>query len=153
MIRLPVNASVATLGGGAVEIVFILIVFFCILLLAYAVTRFIAKRVAGRLKSRYLEVIDTLAVGADAQLLIVKAGEEIFLAAKSQKHISLLSKLDLDIEDTREGAGPAPGFAESFRTVLEGKLSLVRNKSTGVFRDNIEKIKDISDMTEKLTHQ
>ncbi|MCL2058740.1 MAG: flagellar biosynthetic protein FliO [Oscillospiraceae bacterium] len=113
-------------GGGIFEILFILIVFVCILFLAYVATRFIAKRASGRMKSRHIEIVDTLSVGADAQLLVVKVGGEVFLASKSQKQISLLTKLALTSLDIQESAAQTPGFADSFRTVLEGKLSRAR---------------------------
>ena len=81
-----------------------------------------------------MEIIDTLAIGADAQLLVVKAGEEFFLVSKSQKQLSLLTKLELSLENTTDNGIHAPGFTESFRAVLEGKLSrarLLRDKGRG----------------------
>ena len=120
------DAAASSWGGGVFEILFILIVFFCILFLAYVVTRFIAKRSSGRMKSRYIEIVDSLGIGADAQLLIVKAGGEFFLAAKSQKQISLLTKLELTADALQDGANGAPNFADSFRAVLESKLSRAR---------------------------
>jgi len=147
---------------GIFEILFIFIVFFCILFLAYFVTRFVAKRAAGRLKSRYIEVVDSLAVGADAQILIIKAGEELFLAAKSQKQITLLTKLALSPSDVQDAAPQSAGFAENFRSVLEGKLGRAlpqgfktgrdkpeppkgADESRGNFRGNIGRIKELTE--------
>ena len=110
-------------GGGVLEILFLLIVFFLIVVSAYFVTRFVAGRASGRFKSRHMEVVDTLGLGADAQLLLVKAGAEFFLVSKSQKHISLVTKLENAPELTEANAVPAQGFAGGFRAVLEGKLS------------------------------
>ena len=133
MTQLPYDgdAAASSWGGGVFEILFILIVFFCILFLAYISTRFVAKRSSGRMKSRYIEIVDSLGVGADTQLLIVKAGGEFFLAAKSQKQISLLTKLALTADELQDVANSAPNFADSFRAVLEGKLARVRGKRGG----------------------
>ena len=185
LLRVDAASSASSVwGGGIFEILFILIVFVCILFLAYVVTRFIAKRSSGRLKSRHMEVVDSLAVGADSQLLIIKAGDEYFLTSKTQKQIVMLAKLALTAEDTQDSAVRSTGFADSFRSVLESKLSRAkpqrdktadsdndggaggdtdaggdtgggrrerndrndrydRTENTGVFRSNIDKIKEI----------
>jgi flagellar protein FliO/FliZ len=148
----PSGAAPASWGGGIFEIFFILIVFFCILFLAFVVTRFVAKRAGGRLRSRRMEVMDTLAIGADAQLLIIKAGAEYFLAAKSQKQLSLLTKLELSDADFAEEEERVPGFAGGFRSILEGKLSrsLPQTGGAGVFRGNIDKLKGYSESGESI---
>ena len=114
----------SVLGGSFFEIVFILIVFVCILFLAYIVTRFVAGRASGRLKSRHIEAVDTLSVGTDAQLMIIKVGEEYFLVSKSQKQFAFLTKLELTSGDVEEAAVQTTSFAGSFRSVLESKLGL-----------------------------
>ena len=117
-------------NGGAFEFIFILIVFFCILFLAYLTAKIFAKRASGRLKGRYIEIVETLAVGADAQLLVVKAGAELFLVSKSQKQLTFLTKLELTPEEAEEGGAVAPpGFIGSFKAVLEGRLSRNESKS------------------------
>ena len=105
--------------------------------------------------------MDALGIGADAQLMIVKVGGEVFLASKSQKQISLLTKLELTPEEIESGAVQPTGFADNFRTVLEGQLSRARplwGKPSGapggtgagmggdanVFRDNIDRLKGLS---------
>ena len=113
-------------GGGALEILSLICVFIFIVFLAYAVTRFAAKRASGRLKGRHMEVVDTLAVGVDAQLLLVKAGECYFLLCKSQKQLTLLTKVDGPILSQPEGAEREQSFAESLKAVFEGKLNPVR---------------------------
>jgi len=172
----PQNAAGGAWGGGVFEILFILIVFICILFLAYFATRFVAGRASGRLKSRHIEIVDTLAAGVDAQFMIVRAGGELFLAAKSQKRLALLTKLEMTPAEAAAGAAGAPGFAESFRNILEGKLSRARprqkegaaesaaeNAAEGasandagkseIFRMNLDRIKDFSDATEKDKEQ
>jgi flagellar biogenesis protein FliO len=124
--------------GGFLEIVFLLVVFCCVLFLAYIITRQVAKRASGRMKSRYMEVVDTLAVGAEAQLFIVKAGDEFFLISKSQKHLSMLTKLDITPGVLNAAPGKAQGFAENFRAVLESKLSRA-NIIRGAQRDDKER--------------
>jgi len=142
-------------GGGVFEILFILIVFICILFLAYIVTRFVANRAVGRLRSRHMEVVDTLAIGGDSQLMVVKIGGEYLLISKSQKLLTFLTKLELTPEELEEAAAQPAGFAENFRTVLEGKLGLppkrqLKNSQAygESFRDNIDKIKNYSDTRE-----
>jgi flagellar protein FliO/FliZ len=110
-------------GGGILEFLFLLIVFFGIILLAYFATRFIARRASGRMKSRYMEILDNIGIGTDSQLLIVKAGGEYFLVAKSQKQLSLLTKLDISPESIRVDAVMPGSFTDSLRAALGGKFS------------------------------
>jgi len=136
-------------GGGIFEILFLLLVFVCILFLAYVVTRFFASRSVGRMKSRHIEIVDTLAIGADAQIMVIKAGDEYFLASKSQKQLSIFSKLELTPDDVREAAAQTGGFAGGFRSILEGKLGLAQprrqTRPDADFRGNIGRIKGFSE--------
>ena len=118
------GAAAAGFAGGAFEILFFIIVFFCILALAYLAAKFVGKRASGRMRGRLLEIVDTLAVGADAQILVVKAGSELFLVSRSAKQISFLTKLDLKPDEIAENEAAAPlSFTESFKAVLESRLS------------------------------
>ena len=146
------ESSASAWGGGIFEILFLLLVFICILFLAYVVTRFVARRSVGRIKSRHIEIIDTLAVGADAQLMVIKAGGEYFLASKSQKLLTIFSKLELTPEDVREAAVQTGGFAGGFRSILESKLGFAQPRQQprpgADFRGNIGRIKGFSETPE-----
>jgi flagellar biogenesis protein FliO len=116
--------AVSARDYGVFEFFFIAIVFICILALAYFFTRFIAGRASGRMKSRYMQIVDVLAFGTGAQFLLLKIGGGLYLAAKSQKQVTQLIKLDLKPEDLPSESNGTPGFAENFKHVLEGKIGL-----------------------------
>lgn len=150
--------------GGVGDILLFVVVFCCILFLAYMASKFVARRAAprGRGRGGRMEIVDSLFVGADAQLIVLKVAGEYFLIAKSAKKLELLAKLDGG-EDGGFGAPPgaggqpfgdgggqgaAPGsFTESFRTLLERKLSRASRKQDGepgAFRGNIDRIRGLT---------
>ncbi|MDR1440666.1 MAG: flagellar biosynthetic protein FliO [Clostridiales bacterium] len=135
---------------GAGDILLFAIVFCCILFLAYIVSKLVGKRAQQHGRSRHIEVVDSLFVGADAQLVIVRAADEYFLISKSAKRLEMLAKLDIAAEEAAAlaGAEAGAGFAESFKSLLEKKLSMAARRqgggAPGVFRGNIERIRDIA---------
>ena len=66
------------------QLVFGLVLFAGILYLSYAATKYLAKRLSpdGR-SGRNMKIIESLAIGKDSCLLIVKAGEKILLLGNS----------------------------------------------------------------------
>ena len=97
----------------------------CVVLLAYFATRLTARRASQRLKSRCMEVVDTLGVAPDAQIVLVRAGGEYFLLAKAQKQLTFLAKLEAEPEGARAEAAKPFGFAGGFRAALESGLAKV----------------------------
>jgi flagellar biogenesis protein FliO len=73
------------------QLVFGLVLFAGILYLSYAATKYLAKRLSpdGR-SGRNMKIIESLAIGKDSCLLIVKAGEKILLLGKTAGSISLV---------------------------------------------------------------
>jgi flagellar biogenesis protein FliO len=144
--------------SGVGELFLFVVIFCCILFLAYAATKLVAKRSAARGRSKHIEVIDSMFVGTDAQLLIVKAAGEYFLISRSAKKLDMLAKLEVGEEGLRQAAdasaagGAAAGFTASFKSLLEQSLSRGQRGGqgggqgggSGVFRGNIDRIRDIT---------
>lgn len=77
-------------------------VFILILFGAYSTTKFIAGKTAKTLSGRNIKIIETLNLGIDKRLLLVKVGKEYFLIASAGKNIEFLSSVDMGDEDLSE---------------------------------------------------
>ena len=134
--------------NGVLEIVFFVFIFACILFLAYITSKFVGKRGSARYRSKHIEIIDSINLGTDKQLLIVKVVDEYFLLAKSAKNIEMMTQLHIEA-DISSSDDPVHNFKTNFKNLLEkqihlGKAKKENEKVPGSFRYNLNKIKDFS---------
>lgn len=90
------------LGGGSLwSLAGAILVFCCVLGLAYWFSKFLGTRMAHTASGRNMKVIEQLNIGAGGlgrgiggQLLIVEIGEETYLIGVSQAGVQLLTRLE-----------------------------------------------------------
>lgn len=90
------------------KVLYFLIIFGIIILLAYYTTKVVGKRVSVN-AGRYMRIIDTLYMGGDRNLIIVKVKDEYLLMSGSNRGMEFIKELDGFEEDTR-----AEGNFESY---------------------------------------
>ncbi len=124
--------------GPVFEFIVILKIFCLILLLAYLSTRFIASRAASIYRCNYLKVIETLGVGGDKKLLLVKAGEKFLLLSMTSRSLNFISEVDIPnyTEDNKEEKAPYIKSIE-FKKILE-KLIKRDDKLDDITREAVE---------------
>ena len=83
------------------------VVFGAILFLAYVFTKFIGSRATKAMHGKYISVIDSIAIGIDKQVYLLKVGEQLVLIASSGKNIEFLTNINAEGLDL-EGAGYTP---------------------------------------------
>lgn len=95
-----------------------------ILYLAYISTKFIGKRYAVKSGgSKKIKILDSVSVGKDGSIMIVRAGEKVFLVGAASGGINLISELDnADFPDEETNAPPVTDFKSAFKSVLEKKI-------------------------------
>lgn len=109
------------------QLVFGLVLFAGILYLSYAATKYLVKRLSpdGR-SGRNMKIIESLAIGKDSCLLIVKAGEKILLLGKTAGSISLVSELSADeiatAQETSAQSGQQMTFAEALKINIAKRM-------------------------------
>lgn len=112
---------------------------------AYYATRFIAKKGITSMSNKNLKVVETLSLGLDKSLMLVKAGEQYFLLGSTPKGITLLSQLEpekLSLTNGSELYGNIEGDnIEAYLNELESS----RNKtgSSNTIKHNLNKLKSI----------
>lgn len=106
-------------------VIAVLVMFVAILYLAYVTTKFIGKRYIVKGKQfKNLTVIETVAIGPDRQLMIVKSAGKCLLLGATPQNISLITELDeemiKDIPD--EMTSETMSFSDALRRVTKEKL-------------------------------
>jgi flagellar biogenesis protein FliO len=109
------------------QLVFGLVLFAGILYLSYAATKYLAKRLSPDGRSGHnMKIIESLAIGKDSCLLIVKAGEKILLLGKTAGSISLVSELSADeiatAQETSAQSGQQMTFAEALKINIAKRM-------------------------------
>ena len=127
---------------GFITIVFILL---CLWFLAFIMTKFVGNKTKSAMKSKYMRVVDTMALGFDKTLYLVKVGEQYILMHSSAKGFEFICNLngnllsvDLDETDSEQQFGK--GFAKYFDFFRPGTDTKV-SKEDNEIENNIEKLK------------
>lgn len=78
------------------KLTFLLIGFCALLFLTYVTTRYIGGKQTKAMKSKNISVVETVALGADKRLHLVKAGNQYFMIATTSKAVEFLTTVTLE---------------------------------------------------------
>lgn len=111
---------------------------------AYFATRFIAGKGFSASSNKNLKVVESISLGIDKTLLLVRVGEQYLLLGSTQKNISFLSAIDqeqLNLASQGEAYNNLDG--ESFESYM-GNISGA-DEQTGMnsVKRNLNKLKSI----------
>jgi len=145
------------------QILFIVIVFGSILFLAYAATKYIAGKSSMAMRGKYINVIETVSLGMDKRLHLVKVDKQFILIASTSKTVELLATVNLeDFDKTEEVKEPQVFDFKAFfdkyihhykskkTDKAEGGEELKDNGQGDSFKTNLDKMRAI---TKKLEGQ
>ncbi len=82
--------------GVTVNIILFIGIFGSILFIAYVTTRYIGNKTSKMMKGKYISIIDSISIGFDKNLHIVKAGDQFILLASSGKNIEYLTTVAIE---------------------------------------------------------
>lgn len=142
-----------------ISAVIFLIVFGSVLFLAYVTTKFIGTRTNRIMKGRHVSIVETVSLGFDSKLHLIKVGEEFVLVSTSGKNTQLLTKVQLD-DYSMEEAKTSNNFnfkdifdkyiysfkdKQGSKSFLNAKNSeQTSNKESQVFSRNLNKLRSIT---------
>ncbi|NLY42472.1 MAG: flagellar biosynthetic protein FliO [Clostridiaceae bacterium] len=134
-----------------------LIIFSCIIFLAYVFTRFIGKKTSLAMKGKHMQVVETMSLGIDKNLYLIKVGGKYILLATAGKTVQFLADVDLQFEEgILEKKEESPSLVGVFENYLrkffrvdgsslfyraEGKNSKTIPQSNNKIPQDIQKIK------------
>lgn len=130
-----------------------------ILFLCYITTRYIGGRSVRMMKGRYIDIVETVTLGMDKRLHLVKAGSQFILIASCGKSVEFIAKIELDDYENVQTNESTPVI--SFKNLFEKYISAYRNKAgvdkrpgndgktsnkaeSNHIRNNLHKLKEIN---------
>ncbi len=136
------------------QLMLFLAVFAVIIILALCTTRFIAARAGKIMKGRHLKIIESISLGTDKKLHLLKAGESFFLISSCGKKIELVSEIELnDFEDKEEDRSVktvSKGvnlFKSIFTSVSNQYINPGKKKDSDRFKKSLQKMKAMNENT------
>lgn len=106
-------------------------------------TKFIGNKTKSAMRSKYMKVVDTMAMGFDKTLYLVKVGEQYILMNSSAKGFDFICSLNGDfsrINSEEEIEQPSKGFAKYF-DFFKPSEDVKTSKEDNDIENNIEKLK------------
>lgn len=96
-----------------------LIVFAAVLFIAWLTARLLGKKMAGTSKNRLLNIVETLPLGVDRYLYLVKVGKRYFLFFASRKNMEFVSEIEVDGEALASGAESTENSGFNFKRIFD----------------------------------
>lgn len=130
-----------------------LIGFSALLFLAYVTTRYVGRRQSNAMKSKNINVVETVMLGADKRLHLVKAGKDYLLIASTSKSVSFLSRVDMEESVDEEVTPLDADIRFDFKSIFEKYTDMYRsNKGKSRKKENStpQEIEEKSDFKSNL---
>ena len=108
------------------QIIAVVLTFASILFLAAVAARYIGSKARKTLKGRYISIVESVSLGLDKNLYLVKVGEQFILIASAGKNIEYLTTVELDESQMEEASQSSDVF--NFKNFFEKYLQVYRNK-------------------------
>ena len=133
------------MGAQIISLLTILIATGSVVFLSFVMTKFIGKRSAGMLKSKYMKVIDSLSMGFDKNIYLIQVGEQYVLMHSSVKGFEFICNIERNLieptisttPDTEKNNNFSKYF-DFFRTSNESSKS-----NENHVNENMQKLKDL----------
>lgn len=117
------------------EVILFLLGFGAILFLTYVTTRYLAGKSSKAMKGRYLNIVETISLGTDKRIHLVKAGEKHILVASTSKSIEFLTELSIGGEEaSNDPAVTGIQNVFDFKSLFEKYVNMYKNKKSISFR-------------------
>lgn len=138
--------------AGFLNTIAILFVFSAILFLAYVVSKYVGSKASKMMQGQNIRVVETISMGMDKQLHLVKVGDQFILLATSGKNITMLTEVkpddigEVSIEKVESlGLDGFKQYFEKYSDLLNQKLKgVVKNHNAVAHNHTAEKPKKAS---------
>lgn len=127
------------------------------LYITYLTTRFVAKKQSKAYTGKHLSVEETVFLGKDRCLHLVRAGTQYLLVSSTAKSIELLTTVDIDSSSLQEKEQDPPKTAQlfDFKSILEKYDSMQksrRSKNSAKVEEEADQ-KDISELKQHMPEE
>lgn len=111
------------------RIILFLIGFGALLFLTYVTTRYIGRKQIRSMTGRNISIIETVMLGPDKRLHLVRAGKSYVLIATTSRSVEYLATVELDGNAEATAAEEDNGSRFDFRSVFEKYSGIYRAKA------------------------
>ena len=121
--------------GDVLKVILLLIGFCSLLFLTYVTTRFIGGKQNKAMKGKNISIIETLSLGMDKRVHLIKAGNQYVLIASTSKTIEFLTVVNLDDSiPEQETLSKENGSLFDFKSLFEKYASAYRTKKRNIYQ-------------------
>ena len=128
-----------------ISILTIILILGCVCFLAYVMTKFVGKRSMNIMKSRYMKVVDSLSMGFDRTIYLVRVGQQYVLMYSSTKGFEFICNIDSNMVNeniTNDTNSNENSFSKYFDFFKPGKTEEYKKEDNSVNK-NVEKLRDL----------
>jgi flagellar protein FliO/FliZ len=123
---------------AALKVLGVMLAFGSILFLSVIFTRLLAGKTKRAMKGQYINIIETVSLGLDKQLHLIRIDNQFVLIATAGKSVEFLSNIDID-NFTEEEMSSSGQSAFDFKALFEKYVQVYKDKRTGKSLDNSTK--------------
>lgn len=116
-------------GDMLISFFVFVIVFGSILFLAYVTTKFIGNKSGIAAKGKHINIVETVSLGLDLKLHLVKIGDEFVVISASGKNVQMLTKVNMSEYFEEEVTNPQNPF--DFKEIFEKYIQNFKGKQNG----------------------
>jgi len=134
------------MGIDPFQAILFLLGFGSILFLAYVTTRYLAGKTNRALKGKYIQIIETVNLGLDKRIHLVKAGSQYVLLAATSKRIEFLTTVDIGEEAEKITEDSSPKNVFDFKAMFDKYINAYKSKKNSA---SLQENEDKSTYTSK----
>ena len=127
-----------------------LIIFAAVLFVAWLTTKLLGKKLAGTSKNKNMKIVETLQIGMDRCLYLIRVGNKYFLFHASRKSLEMVSEIVLDSEaiENQEENGKTTNVFD-FKRIFESYSGLTKREKISENKETTIKSDEADDAVKK----
>lgn len=148
-------------GGYVVKFLTFLFIFGSVIFLSVVTTRYIGAKAGKSMRGKFISIVESVNLGMDKQIHLVKAGDQFILIASAGKSITFLTALkdnsiEVEESETDENIFDFKNVFDKYIQVFKGNgansFSKEENTETeeqpkgDIFKNNLDKLKSYTTM-------
>lgn len=115
---------------SAIELIGVLVIFVFVLILTWLTTRWMGRYQKAHTNNKNLNLVETIRVGNNKMVSIVKAGKKYFVVSVGKDEVNLLGELAEEDLDDLSFKNPSNSSKESFSNILSKFKGSIGDKQT-----------------------
>ena len=125
-----------------------MLVFGSIIFLAIVCTKLVAGNKKGSMKGRFINIIESVSLGVDKQIHLVKVDNQFVLIATAGKNVEFLTNVKMDGYTEPEMSENSNNYFD-FKLLFDKCIKLYKDKKSDRLQDEMNEIEEI-EMGEKI---